>query len=1612
MSASLPPTPPLPPAPPAPPATRMLSRWAQERLPGHMRAVEAAAKKALETERRADAAEVGGHVNYAPPVPRPLSNHKLRLASRIIDIHSTHEGRTATPQAALALARAEGGRGYLVPTQKAHLEYNLLKKELDFHAAALSRDQTKYDAALRKMVAFRERYHVLDPETSDMIQLASGEFVPNTRENRLREPEVWKELGRAMPMTKLAYLRRLATKWGPTWTTGPIWRLGTVSTTFQCVVVSCISRSDVGEGNHYTHTSAPRDSRVRSYPWENSFLYNSGGALVWYLDEAGNRRYKDGRLLDLAALPDLTDIDDPDRGAHLINTYMRDNFGPDAATCADPFNPCNLGKVNYRLETLGGNGRVAVTLEFPTAFLRDRMHYDNYFGAVGPFLPGGGQWAFMQDARLPVGTTPVLQLVRDYYDWQTPTEAYIGEVDRAYLAERADKFSMHASDSAEDIEIRRLSYCNSRFHAECKELTHIDSSASFALLIEHVVPHDVGPAAPIAPQDQPLGDFMVPQLLTNRHLRVKTNPGATTFEGWIELPKNALSTEFDMVPCCAERDFITTYAGPVGDAYLKGKLSLPREFIVGGLPVFTPERILSYLGCDPDTPELNTSQIMKLYKRFRLGCDFYAEGGSLVAKLKATTHDVVPKRSIFFIKNAHLYRLAKELMALYRTKDEVEDILIPPSNNYMLAKIKSERVFMQSALELLSFNWGQFPKGTRFDIRLNEALGPLLKTLRTTCSLDTDVMFSGVQTMAPTRISFNLNDYAITVRNPISAGRLQLGMDQFVHSEAYLKLVEERRDNFFNSIAKSSNMSHFGPEFLSWIVPDNRGPLVGRTLCSQVPVFDEHGDLTQLGPTSEVDIRAAYPHALRSMESLPQCIETDVPHAYDGHPIQHYTLYEVQRDVDYYELPGVWARVMLHEQSNRIVGRDLLKHPKLAPYYTIKSYFRPFRLMPNKSQPFIDAIIKDQTLQQAHKKTECLLKPIGMLGKKNNKKQEVRLFSTEAEAEYQRATKGGTVNRCPHTLRPDPDNPGNSLSEDWFVWKGPERLTKLKNGFWLIHFYVLSASRADTAQTCFDLEAEGQIIVALNTDAVYILGTHSTPPLDKSDPANLGKRSRTPKAAPGYVLHRAEKNMLWTPPEPSPRFNIDLCNEGSCLEVAELSKTTDLLVVGDCAGAGKSTVAISTVNLLHSVLKPSLFIVPNNVQRKDRRVKDGLEHVDTFSSLVGQRFTDEGESIETGGAYTYRGDKNKPLSYFKSIIFDEIFTLDSTGRALLDRFVAKIRGGESAPRLFATGDTDQLVIEHHLNPTVDLKAYLSDWGRRLFPTAVVLHEPKRFSLAGDKRLVLGLKTEIAKNRRAVLQQFKQIDMDELLDLPSDTRVITYTNETRSRINEALHYKDHTLQYEVGGVLIYRNRSRKQGSATLYKNYSYIIKAVSDSEISLEEEDAEGAELIKFDLMRESVDEWFTYPYASTVHSAQGSTYHGSVVIADSTHFRVSNEWLYVALTRATKPRKNVYILKERPPALVDLGVVRSQIKGLLKTDQEKGRDVGVPVTVDWYLQCDKEQGGQCALCQGMYELPRVGLKACGETASIDRINSCRGHAVDNCQILCRSCNYSKRDRLV
>ena len=64
--------------------------------------------------------------------------------------------------------------------------------------------------------------------------------------------------------------------------------------------------------------------------------------------------------------------------------------------------------------------------------------------------------------------------------------------------------------------------------------------------------------------------------------------------------------------------------------------------------------------------------------------------------------------------------------------------------------------------------------------------------------------------------------------------------------------------------------------------------------------------------------------------------------------------------------------------------------------------------------------------------------------------------------------------------------------------------------------------------------------------------------------------------------------------------------------------------------------------------------------------------------------------------------------------------------------------------------------------------------------------------------------------------------------------------------------------------------------------------------------------------------------------------------------------------------------------------------------------------MDWVLQAFRDQGGLCACCREPVELPRVGVKAGLNQASVDRVIDQYAHTMANCRISYRSCNFGHK----
>ena len=1376
------------------------------------------------------------------------------------------------------------------------------------------------------------------------------------------------------PATLEIYRARLAAAWGPTWGTGPGFRLGTRATMFHCKVLTCIKKCNmlgndaIGDvpGRHERinprvlreygpgeapYLRAPRGAGGEFYHFRDPYLFNGEGALTRVLLD--NDECVDARTRRAV-------VDAP--GHHASRP---------------------LGDLYFRSEHLIKS--TSVNLEIPTAFLQEHLAWGTSACPIGPFLPAQGRWAFMQDSRLPVEPWRLMDMLREMC--AISLEEYTERFDEAHLAAHPERF-----DGNEDVAARHDEYNYRRFERMYPDLARIRSGASFVLLIERTSAIDGGEAVAVDPAEAPLGEGIAPRLISSVYMKIVSDPSATSLEKWIQPPTPTLMEAREGLPCCVMEDFLSTWKGPIEEALAvadaKQRIRLP-----DALPSLTVAGLQAYFGLQPDEYRVTVPAYSRLLKAFGLGADFYEVTGKRTATVFARTHKLVPKRAVYIVKNDHLYRLTEKQEGLF--KAETLSTAMVPSARFPLSKDKAIRVFLETADDLMTWDRSEYKKGTRFDVRLNEPLDRLLYICREKWSVDPEIAMSSFGAVI-TSLSLRVDGHMLRIRMPVSPGTDQIMVPQTVPSEDYIDRFEERTGALLDAIVKPSLLSHYSPEVVEWMKADNRAALIGRI----------HWDDEDDGPTTEVDICRAYPTVLRRLKKIPVLIASDVPEVYDGHAIEPYTVYEVRRTCDLRELPSVGHRVMLNNAYNRIAGLDLKHHwDRLAPYIEVLSFVRPYLLAENEAPAFIDALFRDDLLSGEHKKLGGVV-DIGKLGRKQNKAHLTKLFDSESEAAHYKSAHHGKMTLYPYKFTDDPEDPTNSRMKAWHVWESEVASTRLTEGF-LAHFFVLSGSRADLADSCFMLEEEGHTIVELHTDAAYIRGSFTSEPLDKTNPDNLGKRSWTPKPLSKNILTWSYGSLPWGgPPEPMPLTDVTMADEWSCHEVTDLVRKSDALVLGVCAGSGKTTLCSSVIGNLNGT-RDALWVVPNNI-RKRKLLSEGL-CVDTYASLVGMRCDDDGADLASfEGVYLYGGKGGRPLSDFKFLVCDEVYSIDADTRDMLTRLIGRIRGWETPLRILATGDTTQLLVEPDLNPHVDVKRVLSRWGRGLFPTAILLKEPKRFPLAKDKEIVLGLHDALAKDRGAVLGQFKTIRVE---DVPTDAKCITYLQSTRSRLNSYMHFKEHTVPLEVGTQLIYRERSRKQGKNKLFVGFSYTVTAVSADGFSIVED---GEPEVTFDLRRPAMS-WFTYHYARTCHSSQGSTFEGMVVIADTRCKRVDDAWLYVALTRARKLRRDVRILEGLIPAAVDLARIEAMVAGNLRADADAGRVVAAPsepVTVDWVLERDAVQGGKCALCGLGYELPKVGCERTTGTASVDRTNSDLGHSIGNCKLTCRGCNFAKRNRLV
>ena len=200
------------------------------------------------------------------------------------------------------------------------------------------------------------------------------------------------------------------------------------------------------------------------------------------------------------------------------------------------------------------------------------------------------------------------------------------------------------------------------------------------------------------------------------------------------------------------------------------------------------------------------------------------------------------------------------------------------------------------------------------------------------------------------------------------------------------------------------------------------------------------------------------------------------------------------------------------------------------------------------------------------------------------------------------------------------------------------------------------------------------------------------------------------------------------------------------------------------------------------------------------------------------------------------------------------------------------------------------------------------------------------------------------------------------------------------------------QFTIGEKIVCKNYF-KSDKITYNKNIEYQIISIIKGVYTIENVSNGEEYQLKTDVIHNN----FISALANTCHAFQGSSTDDKITIFDYTCEFITQEWLYVAITRTTD-FNNVYYYTG--PSLFQFRLenfAQNKIMGYKEQDMKANR----PITNDDYLNIEwfkKNLKSNCYIC---------GETMTMKTFTADRLNNNLPHTNDNCMACCLSCNVKK-----
>ena len=161
--------------------------------------------------------------------------------------------------------------------------------------------------------------------------------------------------------------------------------------------------------------------------------------------------------------------------------------------------------------------------------------------------------------------------------------------------------------------------------------------------------------------------------------------------------------------------------------------------------------------------------------------------------------------------------------------------------------------------------------------------------------------------------------------------------------------------------------------------------------------------------------------------------------------------------------------------------------------------------------------------------------------------------------------------------------------------------------------------------------------------------------------------------------------------------------------------------------------------------------------------------------------------------------------------------------------------------------------------------------------------------------------------------------------------------------------------------------------------------------------------------------YFKLDYASTCHSSQGLTIDEPITIFDSNTCYGDREYVYTAVSRVRSTEQLTIFCHSNDEVnnFYDSRIKQYfnlKIPNYMQQDKKRLLNYNIDDYIDtkWiYEQIDK-QHNKCLLCFAPFETFLNENNIVKSNVTVDRISNCAAHIKNNCQLLCNTCNCTKK----